>query len=792
MLILLPALLLQPQTAALPAPLQGRREDADPAVVRFVVDPAGPERWFDALARRHDGPAPANGARLLGGLAVTHHAGGATPEGDAPASPTFTPDGSRLLVPHWESRNLIEWDVASGAFVRAIALSGSPLDVAVTPDGLRALTANGFEDTLSFVDLVSGAETGTLALGNQPGIVAISPTGAHAAVGNTGEGTLSIVDLATGLELHRVGGLSYAMLLSINFESGAVSPHFPPFAFAGPGRVVHADRNSNRVAIVDVFSGALTTVATPAAPEGIAVSAAGNTAVALCSTGQAVAVIDVASATLTKTIVVGDNFGGAIAVDPLATKAVVGVLNAVKVVNLVTNAVGPALSGTAEEITTTADGLHAYCTGFSGQLVSYATGAVVRTLNGLTHVGFGAVSPAGPRAVGISALFGEDLLLFDTNGAAGGLVRRHMSGPAPEGDRTRMLAVSPDGTRVALAHTASDSVGLHDADTGALLWHVSSGDRPGPLAFTRDGSLVVATNLDSSHLSVIDVATGIESEVPISQRAHQVALAPDGSFAYAVTATSDGVWRVDLATRTVAGPQLPTGDTGAIGFLHQQTSGMTLSHDGATLAVCGSFSNTLTLIDTASWSVLANVPVAGFPVRAIFDARDENILVSARDADVVRVVRNLGPASSVVTSYATGDQPFELALTLDSERLFVGNFGASTVRVIATATGATLRTIPFADALGGLALSNDGAELYLATGNWSVSFGPGPLFSRASNGSFRVFDARTYDPRGALAHGFAPGGLDLAQIARTALVPSVFLDGFSRIELPARRGPRAR
>ncbi|MEQ1893451.1 MAG: hypothetical protein ABL998_12965, partial [Planctomycetota bacterium] len=605
-------------------------------------------------------------------------------------------------------------------------------------------------------------------------------------------GTLSIIDLASGLELHRVGGLSYAMLLSINFESGALSPHFPPFAFAGPGRVVHADRNSNRVAIVNVFTGAVTSVATPAAPEGIAVSAAGNTAVALCSTGQAVAVIDVASATLTKTIVVGDNFGGAIAVDPLATKAVVGVLNAVKVVNLVTNAVGPALSGTAEEIHTTADGLYAYCVGFNGQLVSYASGAVVRTLNGLTQVGFGAVSPTAARAVGVGAVFGEDMLVFDTNGAAGGLLRRHLSGPGPEGDRARTLALSTDGTRVALGHVASDSVALHDATSGALLWHVASGDRPGELEFTRDGSLVVATNLDSSHLSVIDTATGVESEVPISLRAHQVEIAPDGSFAYAVTATSDGVWRVNLATRTVAGPQLPSGDTGSIGFLHQQTSGMTLSHDGATLAVCGSFTNVLTLIDTASWSVVANVPVTGFPVRAIFDARDENILVSARDADAVRVVRNLGPASTVITSYTTGDQPFELALTLDSERLFVGNFGTSTVRVIATATGATLRNIPFADYLGGLALSRDEAELYVSAGNWSVSFGPGPLFSRASVGRFRVFNARTYAPKGELVHAFAPAGLAWSPVSATAAVPSVFLDGYSLLGLPLRRAPRAR
>lgn len=790
-MLLVPLALLCPQTH--PIQWTGRPEDAEPRVVRVALDPAAPESWVDALGRVLPGRAPELAARAFGGLVATHHPAGSLPEGDGPCSPTFTPDGSRILVPHFESRNLIEWDVASDSFLRAIPLSGSPLDVAVTPDGLRAVTANGFEDSLSFVDLVTGVETGTLALGNQPAIVAISPDGTRAAVGNTGEGSISMVDLASGLELWRVGGLSYAMLLSINFESGAISARFPPFHFAGNTRLVHADRNANRVAILDVATGALTTVTTAANPEGVAVSASGNTAVALCSTGKALAVIDVPGGTLTKTIALGvDNFGGALAIDPGATRAVVGVLNAVKVVNLVTNAVGPNLPTTAEEIHTTADGLHAFCVGFNGSLISYATGTIVRNLNGFSSLGAGAVSPVAARAVGVGAVFSEDYLLFDTNGAAGGLLGRHLTGPGPEGDRARTLALSPDGSKVAVAHNQSDSVGIHDARTGALLWHVETGDRPGECAFTPDGSTVVAVSLDSDQVSVIDVATGVEDEIPITLRAHQVEVSPDGAWAYALTAVGDGVWRIDLGARAVAGPQLPTGDTGSIGFLYQQTSGMTLSHDGATLAVCGSFTNVLTLIDTASWSVVANVPLAGFPVRALFDARDENILVSARDADVVRVVRNLGPASTVTTSYTAGDQPFELALSLDSERLYVGNFGSNNVRVIRTSSGTLLRTIPFTDFLGGLALSADGAELYLATGNWSVSFGPGPLFSRASAGRFTVIDTHDWSTKSQLVTGFCPGMLDLAPLARTAAVPSTFVDGHSHFDLPLRRGPLPR
>jgi hypothetical protein len=71
-----------------------------------------------------------------------------------------------------------------------------------------------------------------------------------------------------------------------------------------------------------------------------------------------------------------------------------------------------------------------------------------------------------------------------------------------------------------------------------------------------------------------------------------------------------------------------------------------------------------------------------------------------------------------------------------------------------------------------------------------VSFGPGPLFSRASVGRFRVFDARTCAPRGELVDAFAPAGLAWSPVSATAAVPSVFLDGYSLVNLPPRRAPR--
>ncbi len=763
-------------------------EDGEPPVVRVRVDPGEVRTWVGSTGR----PAPAGALPpqnlVLAGPGVSTTLAGDAPEGDTPCGVAFTPDGAEILVAHTESKNVIVWDATTGAFVRAIPVSGSPFGLAVSSDGVHAVTANGFEDTASILDLVSGVELAVIPVGNQPGSVAISPDGTTAAVGSTVDGSISILDLAAATELRRVSGLGFLATLSINFENGSLGARFTQFAFAGNGKLVHPDFFADRLRIVDVSTGAVTSIAVPDGPEGVAASAGGSTAVVACGGADSVAVIDVPSATVTKTIPVGaDVFGGAIALDPAAGKAVVAVLNACRVVNLVTNAVSADIAtASVEELYTTADGLYAFCVGFNGSLISYASETLVKHLNAVVNVARGAVSPAAPRAAGAGVSFGEDFLIFDTNGASGSLVHHQLSGPAAEGDKARQLAFSADGFLVAVTEILSDTVAIRDAGNGALLHSVTAGDRPSEVAFTPDGSLAVVANLDSSFASIVDVATGLETEVPISTRGSQVEISPDGVYAYVAVVTADGVWRIDLLTSSVAGPKLATGNMGSIGYLYSQTSDLKLSHDGQTLATCGSFTNQLTLIDTPSWSVVANVPVPGFPVRAIFDPADDLIFVTSRDTDRVYVVSNDGPSSAVITSFPAGDQPLDLSLSPDGSLLYVAAFGNEAVRVHDTATGSLLATLSLPDPPAGLRLSDDGDVLHVATGNWTLTFGPGPLFSRTSTGQLSRYDARTFALLGRFDTGVTPAMLAYNPARHRLAAPSTFIDGHTTLQLVPR------
>src|SRR5690606_5641452 len=242
---------------------------------------------------------------------------------------------------HRDSQNLSVYDAATRAFLGEVALSGSPGDVAVTPDGLRAVTANLWEDTASIVDLATLSETAVVPVGNQPGIVRISPDGAAAVVGNTVDGTLSVIDIATASETRQISGADFTGLLSVNFEPGALALSFSGFEFVDATTVVHTDFFGDAVSFYDITTGAANDVPVGDAPVAIAVTPDGTKGVVShrFTPARQISVLDLTTQSVSKTIGIGVDVWGPIAISPDGGKAAVGVQNAVRIVNLVTDAV---------------------------------------------------------------------------------------------------------------------------------------------------------------------------------------------------------------------------------------------------------------------------------------------------------------------------------------------------------------------------------------------------------------------------------------------------------------------
>jgi YVTN family beta-propeller protein len=216
--------------------------------------------------------------------------------------------------------------------------------------------------------------------------------------------------------------------------------------------------------------------------------------------------------------------------------------------------------------------------------------------------------------------------------------------------------------------------------------------------------------------------------------------------------------------------------------MFQQTSGMTLSHDGATLVSCGSFDDNITLIDTATWTVIKNVTVGDFPVRAVFSADDSTLYVSNRGSDTISVVSNAGPGSAVIKTIPVGDYPFEMAVSPEGKTLYVLNFNDKKIGVVDLDAGVMVSTIALPNSPAGLYLNEQGTNLYVSTGTWSVTLGPGPKFSISQDGELSWISTAGGSTVFQVETGLPPAMLAFDPNRTRALVPSPFGDGLTWIQ----------
>jgi YVTN family beta-propeller protein len=174
-------------------------------------------------------------------------------------------------------------------------------------------------------------------------------------------------------------------------------------------------------------------------------------------------------------------------------------------------------------------------------------------------------------------------------------------------NRTHMLQVSKDETRIYTSNVNSDSIGLLDRDPkadasgwavttvavgkgpegfdvspdGKELWAANSHDGTisiidlasrrvtqtfddhtqavNRVKFTPDGKLVLLSDLRAGDLVVFDAATRKEvKRIPLGQGCAGILITPDGSRAYVAVSADNNIAVVDLKTLTVT-DRIPTG-----------------------------------------------------------------------------------------------------------------------------------------------------------------------------------------------------------------------------------------
>jgi YVTN family beta-propeller protein len=141
----------------------------------------------------------------------------------------------------------------------------------------------------------------------------------------------------------------------------------------------------------------------------------------------------------------------------------------------------------------------------------------------------------------------------------------------------------------------------------------------------------------------------------------------------------------------------------------RSSSAIAITTHGATLIVVNPNSNSITLVDTNSRSVIAELPVGIDPRTVTVDETGQCAYVANRGSDSVAVI-DLA-SRQVITSVAVGDRPYGVLISPTADRLYVAEQGSERVAILDAITLQRISSIAVPDRPSGLALSNDGRTL---------------------------------------------------------------------------------
>lgn len=276
------------------------------------------------------------------------------------------------------------------------------------------------------------------------------------------------------------------------------------------------------------------------------------------------------------------------------------------------------------------------------------------------------------------------------------------------------IIVTPDGNRAYLTNRDQSVVSVIDTRTEALIKTISVWARPVGLAVTPDGRFVYVTRQtfddralpepDTGIVTVIDTTSNkVIDEIRIAAGGNivDVAITPDGRYAYLTESNSRTIVTVDTTTRAIYQVPFFTDSPGHIAF----------SPDSKRAYVTNLYAQDVVTIDATTKAQLGHVEIDAKEVVA--SPSGDRIYVTT-DSSTVAVIDT--STNQIINSIAVAGGAEGLAVTKDGRRLCVVNPGGNTLSIIDTTRNSVDRTIPVGQNPQDVALTPDGARAFVT--NW--------------------------------------------------------------------------
>jgi len=261
------------------------------------------------------------------------------------------------------------------------------------------------------------------------------------------------------------------------------------------------------------------------------------------------------------------------------------------------------------------------------------------------------------------------------------------------GFRSDHMAVSPDGTQVAVSASTSNTVHVLDINTGKQLGSFKTGDKPHENVYTDGGKRIwnmsigeVNNDADAPHqdwrkgdrkiviadtstfkvVRTIDMRDRLNAfgRKDLSDSVRPVAFTPDESKLYFQVSFFNGFVEYDVATdkilRIKTLPKNPnTSDDRKTYVNDSRHHGMSMSPDGGKLCIAGTMDDYATVVDRASLQEGPLVPAAK-PYWATVSGDGKACVISESAADQVTAI-DFATGEKIV-SVPVGDHPQRVRL----------------------------------------------------------------------------------------------------------------------------------
>lgn len=237
------------------------------------------------------------------------------------------------------------------------------------------------------------------------------------------------------------------------------------------------------------------------------------------------------------------------------------------------------------------------------------------------------------------------------------------------GQRPMGIVTSPDGNKVYVANSGSNSISVIDTAAGRVTNTIGNfGYSPVELALSEDGRWLYATNPKSDNVSVIDTGSNtVVRRVSVGRRPAGIVADADRRKIYVANRESNSVSIVDTDSYTV--------ETNVTVGLNP--SGVTVHEDKLYVANWGS--NDISVIGLPSYSVTKTIPVVQRPLW-LQSGLSGRIYVSNGDSNEISFL--YATMGMVTDDVSVGDLPSHMAVDPLRRKLYVVNGLSEDVSVV--------------------------------------------------------------------------------------------------------------